>query len=42
MAAKRSLTNRQNVHTPYVEKSLKHSTAELQPIQEVGLQLDIV
>ena len=42
MVAKRGLTNRTNVHTHMWKGRLKHSTAELQSIQQFGLQLDIV
>ena len=41
MVAKSGLTNRANVHTP-MWKSLKHSTADFQLIQQFWLQLDIV
>ena len=42
MVAKRSLTNRANVHTPMWKSCLKHSTAEFQSNQQFWLQLDIV
>ena len=32
----------ENVHTPIWKSRLKHSTAEVQPIQQLLLQLDIV
>ena len=42
MVAKRSLTNRANVDTPYVKKSFKTQHAEFQAIKQFWLQLDIV
>ena len=39
---KRGLANRANVHTPTLRSHLKHSTAELQSIQQFWLQLDVV
>ena len=41
MVARRGLANQANVHTP-MWKSLKHSTAEFQSIQQVWLQLDML
>ena len=37
--AKRSLTNRANVHTPMLKSRLIHSVTELQSIQQFWLQL---
>ena len=42
MAAKRGLTNQENVYTPRWKSRLKHSAAEFQLMQQFWLQLVIV